>query len=82
MRYDPKNPHYHNNDRFILSKGHVAPLLYALWAEAGLFPVEDLAKLRRIGFRMASRLLVTRPTWSCQPSGRSPAASIKSRSAL
>src|SRR5271157_5566367 len=49
MRYDPKNPHYHNNDRFILSKGHVAPLLYALWAEAGLFPVADLLKLRTIG---------------------------------
>src|SRR5262245_31104532 len=49
MRYDPKNPHYHNNDRFILSKGHAAPLLYAAWAEAGLFPVEDLLKLRQLG---------------------------------
>ena len=48
MRYDPKNPKYHNNDRFILSKGHAAPLLYAAWAEAGLFPVEELLKLRRI----------------------------------
>jgi len=48
MRYDPKNPHYHNNDRFILSKGHAAPLLYAAWAEAGFFPVEDLLKLRRV----------------------------------
>src|SRR5262249_54366178 len=35
MRYDPKNPKYYNNDRFILSKGHAAPLLYAAWAEAG-----------------------------------------------
>jgi transketolase len=49
MRYDPKNPHYHNNDRFILSKGHAAPLLYAAWAEAGLFPAEELLKLRQIG---------------------------------
>jgi transketolase len=49
MRYDPKNPHYHNNDRFILSKGHAAPLLYAAWAETGLFPVEELLKLRQIG---------------------------------
>src|SRR2546426_9569804 len=49
MRYDPKNPHYHNNDRFILSKGHAAPILYAAWAEAGLFPVEDLQKLRTLG---------------------------------
>jgi transketolase len=49
MRYDPKNPHYHNNDRFILSKGHAAPLLYAAWAETGLFPVEELLKLRQFG---------------------------------
>jgi transketolase len=48
MRFDPKNPRYHNNDRFILSKGHAAPLLYAAWAEAGLFPAEELLKLRRI----------------------------------
>jgi transketolase len=49
MRYDPRNPHYHNNDRFILSKGHAAPLLYAAWAEAGLFPTEELLKLRQLG---------------------------------
>jgi transketolase len=49
MRYDAKNPHYHNNDRFILSKGHAAPLLYAAWAETGLFPVEELLKLRQFG---------------------------------
>jgi transketolase len=49
MRYDPKNPHYYNNDRFILSKGHAAPLLYAAWAETGLFPVSELLKLRQFG---------------------------------
>jgi len=49
MRYDAKNPHYHNNDRFILSKGHAAPILYAAWAEAGLFPTDDLLKLRKYG---------------------------------
>ncbi|MGL5096768.1 MAG: transketolase [Planctomycetia bacterium] len=46
MRYhvtDPRNP---NNDRFILSKGHAAPILYACWAEAGLFPVAELLTLR------------------------------------
>jgi len=48
MRYDAKNPKFHNNDRFVLSKGHAAPILYAAWAEAGLFPVEELQKLRRI----------------------------------
>jgi len=49
MRFDAKNPHYHNNDRFILSKGHAAPLLYAAWAEVGLFPTADLLKLRTLG---------------------------------
>src|SRR5438874_7074099 len=49
MRYDPKTPHYHNNDRFILSKGHAAPLLYAAWAETGLFPAEKLLTLRQLG---------------------------------
>jgi transketolase len=49
MRYDPKNPRFYNNDRFILSKGHAAPLLYAAWAEAGLFPTSELLKLRVFG---------------------------------
>ncbi len=48
MRYDPKNPKNPHNDRFILSKGHAAPLLYAAWAEAGLVPKEDLLKLRTL----------------------------------
>jgi transketolase len=48
MRYDPKNPQYYNNDRFILSKGHAAPLLYAAWAETGRFPAEELLTLRRL----------------------------------
>src|SRR5271166_699114 len=47
MRYDAKNPHFHNNDRFILSKGHAAPLLYAAWAENGFIPVSHLATLRQ-----------------------------------
>ncbi|MDO8357155.1 MAG: transketolase [Nitrospirota bacterium] len=48
MRYDPKNPKAINSDRFVLSKGHAAPLLYAAWAEAGLFPKSDLLKLRTL----------------------------------
>ncbi len=47
MRYDAKNPHFYNNDRFILSKGHAAPLLYAAWAENGFIPVAGLATLRQ-----------------------------------
>src|SRR5215210_3986133 len=48
MRFDPKNPQNPDNDRFVLSKGHAAPILYAAWAEAGLFPREDLLTLRRL----------------------------------
>jgi transketolase len=47
MKYDPKNPHFYNNDRFILSKGHAAPLLYAAWAENGFIPVSELTNLRK-----------------------------------
>ena len=48
MRYDCGDAHNPNNDRFILSKGHAAPLLYAAYAEAGIIPVEDLLTLRQI----------------------------------
>lgn len=48
MRFDPKNPANPGNDRFVLSKGHAAPLLYAAWAEAGAFPADRLLTLRRI----------------------------------
>ena len=48
MRYHPKDPQNIDNDRFVLSKGHAAPILYAAWAEAGLFPREELLKLRRL----------------------------------
>jgi transketolase len=48
MRYDAKNPHYYNNDRFILSKGHAAPLLYAAWAENGFIPIPELLTLRQL----------------------------------
>ena len=47
MKYDAKNPHFYNNDRFILSKGHAAPLLYAAWAENGFVPASELANLRK-----------------------------------
>jgi len=49
MRFDPKDPHNPDADRFVLSKGHAAPILYSAWAEAGAFPREDLLKLREIG---------------------------------
>ena len=48
MRYDVENAKHPNNDRFILSKGHAAPLLYAAWAEAGIITPQQLLSLRRI----------------------------------
>ena len=49
LRYDPSNPHDPNRDRFILSKGHGAPGLYAALAVAGYFPEDDLITLRKLG---------------------------------
>src|SRR5919197_148325 len=48
MRIDPRHPHHPDADRFVLSKGHAAPILYAAWAEAGAFDREELLELRRI----------------------------------
>ncbi len=49
MRVDPKNPKDPDRDRFVLSKGHCAPVLYSALAHRGYFPVEDLKTLRHIG---------------------------------
>ena len=49
MNIDPKEPKKPDRDRFVLSKGHAAPALYATLAERGFFPVEDLKTLRKIG---------------------------------
>ena len=49
MSFDPQNPHNPDADRFVLSKGHAAPILYAAWAEAGAFDRSELLKLRQIG---------------------------------
>ena len=48
MRIDPANPKWEDRDRFVLSKGHTAPGLYAALANRGFFPVEDLKNLRHI----------------------------------
>ena len=49
MKIDPKNPRWEDRDRFVLSKGHAAPALYAVLAERGYFPKEELMKLRQTG---------------------------------
>lgn len=49
LRYNPANPQWPDRDRFILSKGHAAPILYAALAESGYFPVAELNTLRKMG---------------------------------
>lgn len=52
LDHDPTDPGKPDRDRFILSKGHAAPALYAALAHAGYFPVEELASLRKLGSRL------------------------------
>ena len=52
LRHDPENPQWSERDRFILSKGHAAPILYAALAEAGYFPVAELQTLRKMDSRL------------------------------
>ena len=52
LRHDPRNPRWPDRDRFILSKGHAAPVLYATLAECGYFPVEELLTLRQLNSRL------------------------------
>ena len=49
LNVDPANPQWEDRDRFVLSKGHCAPGLYAALAHRGFFPVEDLLQLRKVG---------------------------------
>jgi len=52
MRYDPQNWQWKKRDRFVLSAGHLAPILYSTLARAGFFPVEELKTLRKIDSRL------------------------------
>lgn len=52
MNVDPADPYKEDRDRFVLSKGHAAPALYAALAERGYFPVEELKTLRKLGSRL------------------------------
>jgi len=52
MRVDPSNPKWEGRDRFVLSKGHAAPVLYATLAHRGFFPVDELKTLRKRGARL------------------------------
>jgi transketolase len=60
LRHRPQDPRWPERDRFILSKGHAAPVLYATLAECGYFPVEELATLRQIDSRLQGHTDMTR----------------------
>ncbi len=52
MRHDPKRPHWEERDRFVISKGHGVPTVYAAMAYSGYFPLEELKTLRKTGSRL------------------------------
>ena len=60
MNVDPKNPKDPNRDRFVLSKGHVAPGLYATLAQKGYFPVEDLKTFRNVDSYLSGHVEMTK----------------------
>lgn len=62
LRLKPEEPLWQDRDRFILSKGHAAPLLYAVLAERGFFPVDELLTLRKLGSRLQGH-----PSWGMLP---------------
>lgn len=62
IQVDPQNPAWDDRDRFILSKGHVAPVVYSVLARKGFFPVDELWTLRRLGSSLQGH-----PHWSSTP---------------
>ncbi len=52
MKYDAKRPAWEGRDRFVLSNGHICPILYSAMARAGFFPLEELLTLRKLGSRL------------------------------
>ena len=73
MKYTTAEPRSPASDRFVLSKGHAAPALYAAWAEAGLIPVDELKKLRFDYEQLDSRIAQLRE----MPRSAAPAAPVK-----
>ena len=61
LRHDPKNPGWPDRDRFVLSKAHACPVLYATLAECGYFPVEELMTFRKINSRLQGHAHIMTP---------------------
>lgn len=61
MKFDAKNPKWPDRDRFVMSKGHATPALYAAMAEAGFFPKEDLKTYRQLNSRLQGHSSIYTP---------------------
>jgi len=60
LKHDAKNPHWPDRDRFILSKGHAAPVLYAALGQSGYFPHDEIMTLRKLGSPLEGHPNMTR----------------------
>ncbi len=61
LQHDPARPDWPERDRFIMSKGHCTPVQYALLAELGYFPIEELATFRRLGTKLQGHSIIAKP---------------------
>lgn len=61
LRHDPRNPRWPERDRFVMSKGHASPAMYATLAEAGYFPTEELLTFRQLGSRLQGHNVMGNP---------------------
>jgi len=61
LRHDPQKPLWPDRDRFIVSKGHATPMVYGAMAEAGYFPVEELASFRKLGGLLQGHTVMQKP---------------------
>ena len=61
LRHDPRNPSWQDRDRFILSKGHACPGLYAVLAHQGYFPLKDLSTFRKLGSHLQGHAHIGTP---------------------
>ena len=78
LNIDPKNPHMINRDRFVLSKGHSAPILYAALARKGFFPLDDLNHLRMVNSHLQGAPNINTPgiDMSSGPLGQGLSAAV------
>lgn len=61
LRHDPNNPNWPDRDRFVMSKAHASPLMYATLAEAGYFPTDELMTFRKLGSRLQGHNVMGNP---------------------